>query len=142
VNGHHERQGEISRRTSAVILSIRPGVEVTLHVEFYAVNGGNRYELGAEEFDAQYTLGEKVEEAHFLRATWMVDMGRPLSEAQYSSLVDLKSGPTEEDLMGYLFDSLKAMATGPDIAKKRWLRTYLSSKRDTPLVRELRALLK
>jgi hypothetical protein len=49
--------------------------------------------------------------------------------------------PTEEYLIRFAFPGLKKIAAGPDGETKQWLRDYIAARKDTPEVRQIRALL-
>ncbi len=90
--------------------------------------------LGKRELTARYTRNRKGE----FQCASVTDGA---SCADFKAL-STSGGPSEEDLVRLSFGVLKNVATGSNDDQKRWLRRYLSHRKNTPEVRELRALLK
>jgi hypothetical protein len=130
-----------SRRVFGTASVVNGAINTGLEVQFYAVDASGEHELGHAEFSAVYTRAADAKQFNFQAAH--ADLRGPtLSRKEFESLADIADGPSDQDFIRYDLPSLKEVANGRDEGAKNWLKQFLSKVRDTPEVRELKALLK
>jgi len=143
VQGYQQRFGfGISRRIVGTIIAQKNAIDVVLDVHFEGSDNDGKYDLGTTDYRAVYTQarGAKLFTLQTVDA-WLSGQTK-LSLVEFEALADLDQGPSEEDLIRYNILQLSKIASGRDSATKRWLKQFLTRVKDTPAVRELKALLR
>jgi hypothetical protein len=127
----------IGRKISSNVDASTGEIQQTFNIDFTA-----------ETRDGEITIESRTPTVIFGRVGSSVvfrcrSVNQGMSCADFAALSDLsEAGPSEEDLLRVCLTGLKRIASGPNNASKQWLREYMGHRKDTPEVRELRALLK
>jgi hypothetical protein len=143
VEGHQQPVGfGISRRIVGTINTKQDEIDVTLQVHFSATNSEHDLSLGVGWYSGAYTRAKGAKQFSLQNA--YEGFGRQLKMllTEFEALADLDEGPSDEDLIHYAMAGLKDLASGRDSAAKNWIKQFLTKVRDTPEVRELKALLR
>jgi hypothetical protein len=135
VQGHYNQPQLMGTEFTAHLI-VNPAELVVMLFVTFETDASQEHvtELGKRELTAKYARNRKGE----FRCASVTD-GASCTDFEALST---SGGPSEEDLVRLSFDVLKNVATGRDANQKRWLRAYLAQRKNTPEVRELRALLK
>lgn len=146
VEGLESRLGRdgVSRkcRTSALLLS-RDAIQASTTLSLYAEDGDNTYGLAETGVVATYVREPTGSAFRFKAAnTGPMGKGPAISLEDYEALTQVYSEISDEDLIRLNFAAIKKTAAGMDGGAKNWLRGFLPKAKDTPEVRELRALLR
>jgi len=120
----------------------RETIEVTTEIQFFATDNGARLDMGSASYTGTYqrSQGQKV----FSLRSACADPKpyAPISIRQFQRLDSLEKPFSNEEILFYILDSLKRIASGPDKPEKRWLRKFVAQCKDTPEKRALQALLR
>jgi len=139
VQGYQQAIGfRIGRKIFGIATQERDAIDVLLEVHF---EGGGRI-LSVKHYNAVYARAPGAREFSFQTAYDGMDRKTRISRAEFDPLADVDNGPSNEDLIQYAMPGLKEIAAGPDGDAKNWLRRVLTLVKDTPEVRELKALMR
>jgi hypothetical protein len=123
--------------SSEVDAAAKNEVHLALNVEFSARTDNVDIAIESRSLKIKFA---RVETSRRFRC---VSVSAGLTCADLAALSDFsEEGPPREVLLRLCLVGLKRIATGPNGTPKQWLREYLAQRKNTPEVRELRALLK
>ena len=139
VQGHQQPVGyRIGRRIFGYATAEKDAIDVVLEAHF---EGGGSV-LAVKHYSAVYTRAAGAKEFSFQTAYDGMDRKTKISLAEFDALADVDEGPSNEALIRYAISGLKEIATGRDSDAKTWLNQSLTLVKDTPEVRELKALMR
>ncbi len=142
VQGHQQRLGFGMSRKIFTYLSLgNDAIDLTLEVHFSGVDASGEHDFGMTSYQAAFKRAANLKTFSFQAA----HVGRPgktsLTKDEFESLCDMNEGPSDEDLIRFDFDGLKAVASGKDSSSKECLSRLLDRVKNTKEVVELRRLL-
>lgn len=134
--GWEDRRLEgIGRKISTNVVERNNEIRATLHIQFFT----NHHDTLATL--ATTLVYSRTDPAGPFRCH-SLDPGVSCKDVDTLTYLSEGDSPTEEYLIRFALPGLKKIAAGPDSETKQWLREYLAKRKNTPEVRELRALLK
>jgi hypothetical protein len=120
-----------------------PGETIRLHIEvsFTGRDDSREFDLGSAGYDGVYSR-DQGQKMFTLRAAYTaLNKTARIPNERFQAL-DGSFYFKNEEVLFYLLNRLKQIASGPDSAEKGFLRSFLTKCKDTPEKRALQALMK
>ena len=120
-----------------------PGEAIRLSIEisFQAKDDSSEYGLGSTNYVGVYRRDPGQKKFTLRSAYPLLDEHAPIPNQRFERLVGRISFKDEEVLI-YMLDRFKRIASGPATPEKRWLTKFVAGCKDTPEKRALQTLLR
>ena len=124
----------IGRKFSTSVAERNNQVRATLHIQFFT-----NHEVAIDSLSPAF-LYTRAQPSEPFRCR-SLDPIVTCKDLDKLTATSENETPTEEYLIHFALPGLKKITAGPDGETKRWLREYIAARKDTPEVRQIRALL-
>jgi hypothetical protein len=125
----------IGRKISTSVVERNNEIRATLHIQFFTNHDDALASL------APTFVYSRANPAGPFRCRSLDPVVSCNDHRTLTNLTEADS-PSEEYLIRFALTGLKKIAAGPDGETKQWLRVYIAERKETPEVRQIRALLK
>ena len=144
LEGYEDRMGTgIGRKISTTVVERNDQVRSTVHIDLtrrgLLADASANYDFAIGSLSVQFVYARTQPGGPFRCRS----LDQAVSCKDLHSLTYLGEGdsPTEEYLIRFAIPGLKKIAVGSDNEAKQWLREYIAARKDTPEVRQIKALL-